>query len=286
MELYATLRALIDANINTNGTQAITGAIHNDVMNQLLDALSVSEVYANPTLAYDPGTPETPVAYIALPGVYPSFGGLEITAPLGILIWNGSPAAWSVVQLSFPSAYEYRRCKTTSALDAASTYTTVAIEAITGGWVGKAGQWVQLIDRRSGEYELVQLTADLAADDVSMSFKSITMSVDIGVDSIVELDPQVNMKWEGRAIFGDGVNAYVDMPTNWKPPPVECTDDHVWVSLLEVVCNGMRMFWDATPTGPLEFNLHSTNRYRILLDWIPTSNDRFDVKLFQPRILA
>lgn len=286
MELYATLRALIDANINTNGTQAITGAVHNDVMNQLLDALSVSEVYANPTLATNPGTPETAVAYIALPGVYPNFGGLEITAPLGILIWNGSPAAWSVVQLAFPSAYEYRFCKTIETLTALTSGNAVDVEMLNGGFTAKAGQWIQIVNRRTGDYLPLRLVANVASNATILYFVPLTFPTTLDIGSAIEIDPSVNMKWYGKAIYGDGVNNYIDMPTTWLPPPSQCTDPDVWISLIRIFCNGTRMFWAATPSGPLEFDLHTTNRYRIELDWVPTVNDRFDVELFQPRILV
>ena len=146
MALFTVLKALVDDNINTNGIQAITGAIHNDVMNELIDAVGAAQVYVNPATTDNPGTPANNRAYIALPGTYTNFGGLTVTAPLGVLSWDGT--SWTVTQLPIPSPYGLTRAVTTAALTIGTPYTTVNITQSNGGFTAYAGHWVKIIDPR------------------------------------------------------------------------------------------------------------------------------------------
>lgn len=82
MNSYNELITLIDAVINRNGVQAITGQVLNGVLKAMVQQLgagySLSGV-AHPT--DDPGTPEQPVCYFASEvGTYTNFGGVGIVA--------------------------------------------------------------------------------------------------------------------------------------------------------------------------------------------------------------
>lgn len=285
MAYFPTLRALIDDNIYDNIIEAITGAIHNNVLNEVIDAIGTPQVYSFPAVTDDPGSPEEPRAYIALPGVYTNFGGVEVTAPLGVIAWNGT--AWSVTQITLPSAYEYRRCKTTAALTAGTPYTSVACAMSSGGWVAKAGQWVQLVNRRTGDYDFVQLAADITASSTSITFPSYVIQKNFAVGSSIELDSAVNMKWYGIELTGDGSNNYVTVPSSWRLPPLLAVDANVWYDLMQVVINGQTARWVPTPVGPFDFNVvNDATRLKIYFANNLTIYDKVIVRVYQPRILA
>ncbi len=80
MASYNELLALIDAYINQNGVQAITGQVLNGVLRAMVDQLgrgySIMGV-ADPTT--DPGTPDGPETWFAsVPGTYTNFDGIQI----------------------------------------------------------------------------------------------------------------------------------------------------------------------------------------------------------------
>lgn len=282
MALFTVLKADVDDDINTNGIQAITGAIHNDILNDLIDAVGAAQVYINPAVTDNPGTPQNNRAYIALPGTYTNFGGVVVTAPIGVISWNGT--SWSVTQLSIPSPHNYLECRLNAALTAATPYTTVNVSMLNGGITGIAGQWVQLINRRSGVYEFVQLTANVAADATAITFKSHTMVNSYPTEAtIVEINPVANMLWKAKELFGDGTNSYVTVPATWRLLPVECTDPDVWLQNLSVEINGTLAQWHPTPVSDFDFEVDASNRLRIKFSYVLTVNDRVVVRAFQPR---
>lgn len=77
---FNALQALIDAYINRNGVQAITGQILNGVLSGMVSALGKGYTIAGEaTPATDPGTMTGPVAYVAhTAGTYPNFGNLVV----------------------------------------------------------------------------------------------------------------------------------------------------------------------------------------------------------------
>lgn len=281
MALFTVLKALIDDDINTNGIQAITGAIHNDVLNEIVDAVGAAQVYLNPAITDNPGTPANNRVYIALPGTYTNFGGLSIIAPLGALVWNGT--AWSAYQFYMPSPHDFLSCKTNAALMAATPYTTVNVTMLNGGTTAIAGQWVQIVHRRSGVYEFVQLTANVTAVDTSISFVSYTMVNSFPLESIVEFRPVTNLMWHGKELFGDGVNTYVTVPATWRLPPALCVNPDVWIQLLSVEINGTMAQWHPTPVSDFDFEVDASNRLRIKFSYVLTVNDRVVVRALQPR---
>jgi glycerophosphoryl diester phosphodiesterase len=95
---YSALKATIDASINTNGQQAITGAILNDVLNEMVDVLGEGYTFlgmATPTT--NPTTPEGKAYYLAgAAGTYRDFGNIVVNDDeVALLVWNGT--AWSKV---------------------------------------------------------------------------------------------------------------------------------------------------------------------------------------------
>ena len=82
MASYNELLALIDAYINRNGVQAITGQILNGVLKAMVDQLGRGYTlmgYAEPT--GDPGTPDGPESWFAsVPGTYTNYGGIQVAA--------------------------------------------------------------------------------------------------------------------------------------------------------------------------------------------------------------
>ena len=95
---YSALKATIDASINTNGQQAITGAILNDVLNEMVDVLGEGYTFlgvATPTT--NPTTPEGKAYYLAgAAGTYTNFGNIVVNDDeVALLVWGGT--AWSKV---------------------------------------------------------------------------------------------------------------------------------------------------------------------------------------------
>lgn len=80
MASYNELNALIDAYINRNGVQAITGQILNGVLKAMVEQLGRGyTIMGAATPTTDPGTPDGPECYFAsTPGTYTDFDGLQV----------------------------------------------------------------------------------------------------------------------------------------------------------------------------------------------------------------
>ena len=97
---YSELKTLINAYINKNGVQAITGQILNGVLNAMVDQLGKDySLVGVATPTTDPGIPEAPQAWFASePGVYIHFDGIVVgTAEIALLNYDGG---WSKIVLS------------------------------------------------------------------------------------------------------------------------------------------------------------------------------------------
>ena len=93
MASYNELNALIDAYINRNGVQAITGQILNGVLKAMVEQLGRGyTIMGAATPATDPGTPDGPECYFAsTPGTYTDFDGLQIVpGELALLCYTPS----------------------------------------------------------------------------------------------------------------------------------------------------------------------------------------------------
>ena len=102
MASYNELNALIDAYINRNGVQAITGQILNGVLKAMVEQLGRGYTImgaAAPTT--DPGTPDGPESWFAsTPGIYTRFDGIEVaSAELALLSYTPT-TGWEKVVLT------------------------------------------------------------------------------------------------------------------------------------------------------------------------------------------
>lgn len=282
MALFTVLKALVDDNINTNGIQYITGAIHNDVMNELIDAVGAAQVYVNPATTDNPGTPANNRAYIALPGVYTNFGGLEITAPLGVLSWDGT--SWTATQLAMPSPSDYFKCKTTAALTATTNVNSVAISILAGTSALK-NDWVKIVSRRTGVFEFLRLNADVADSDTIIYFDPHNFENSYEIGAILDFNPSEGLVYDGCILHGDGTNTYIDMPTGWQPP-LTAGGENSYVKGFQIVINGMEGVRVDTPVTEFEYDLNYPNRRRIEFAQIMTTNDRVVVRCLQPKIYS
>lgn len=92
MANYSQLKAAIADVIKTNGTQAITGQVLQDVLNSIVSVIGVNYTFAGvATPSTNPGTPDQNVVYFAMDeGVYTNFGNQNVPEGFSIFLWNGS----------------------------------------------------------------------------------------------------------------------------------------------------------------------------------------------------
>lgn len=90
MANYANLLATIAANVYTNHNNEVTAAMAKAAMDSMVASLGAGYQFLGvATIDTDPGTPDQRVFYLAGPGTYTHFDGLEIRANrLGILKWS------------------------------------------------------------------------------------------------------------------------------------------------------------------------------------------------------
>lgn len=101
---YSALKATIDASINTNGQQAITGAILNDVLNEMVDVLGEGYQFMGVAQPTDtPATTDAKVCYLAATaGTYANFGNITLAdGEVAVLCYNG---AWEKKVTGWASA--------------------------------------------------------------------------------------------------------------------------------------------------------------------------------------
>ena len=102
MASYNELNALIDAYINRNGVQAITGQILNGVLKAMVEQLGRGyTIMGAATPTTDPGTPDGPESWFAsTPGTYTNMGGLTVAnAELALLSYTPSDG-WAKTTLT------------------------------------------------------------------------------------------------------------------------------------------------------------------------------------------
>lgn len=285
MALYPTVKALVESDLPTNVSQLITALKHRGVEHQIIDDVGASQVLVNPAIDLDPGTPQNPVAYIALPGVYENFinslaAACEVTAPLGVLKWDGT--SWEVTQLPFPTADNYFKCKTTATYTQGTNLASIAIEMMDGGITALNGQWVKITSRRTGRFDFVQLIADVGASDTSISIDNRVIQYTIEEGSIVDFNPVVGMRWWVTTLYGNGADTFVDMPSTWRPPPVEATSANLYHQLFNVIVNRQYAAYATPPVNPFDYGLNAVTRTRMTFAQIMEPQDEIIIKLWQP----
>lgn len=96
MAKYSNTKAKINEKITTNGAQAVTGGILNDVLQTMVDSLGADYQFGGlvqPGSSFTAG--EQPVVFLATtPGTYTNFGGLVVAdGEVALLVWSST--AWS-----------------------------------------------------------------------------------------------------------------------------------------------------------------------------------------------
>lgn len=92
MSKYATIKAIIDQVVTTNGQQEITGALLNEVLKAMVNSLGSDYQYGGIVVpSSNVGTPDQNVFYFALQaGTYTSFGNTQVPNGITVFMWNGS----------------------------------------------------------------------------------------------------------------------------------------------------------------------------------------------------
>lgn len=100
MANWSDLKAAVAEVIKTNSNQEITGAVLQNVLNNIISNVGENASFVDvATPSTNPGTPDGNVFYFAIqPGIYSNFGGVTLTEGLNILLWNGS--IWSADNLT------------------------------------------------------------------------------------------------------------------------------------------------------------------------------------------
>lgn len=92
MSQYATIKAIIDQVVTTNGQQEITGALLNEVLKAMVDSLGSDYQFGGVVVpTSNVGSPDQNVFYIATQGgTYTYFGNVILPNGLSFLMWKGS----------------------------------------------------------------------------------------------------------------------------------------------------------------------------------------------------
>lgn len=92
MANWAVLKVAIADVIKTNGNQEITGAVLQNTLNSIVNAIGENATYAGiATPSTNPGAPDGPVFYFAnVSGVYSNFNGIELENPGLVVLYNAS----------------------------------------------------------------------------------------------------------------------------------------------------------------------------------------------------
>ena len=96
MANWSTLKAAIANIIKTNGNQAITGQLLQNVLNNIVSSVGENATFAGIAIpTTNPGAPDGPVFYLATTtGNYSNFGGIELAEGEAVILqWNNG--AWS-----------------------------------------------------------------------------------------------------------------------------------------------------------------------------------------------
>lgn len=101
MANYATLKAAIQDVVKTNGNNEITGALLQQSLLAIIDAIGFGYQFIGiATPATVPGTPDQRVFYIGSSGTYPNFGPSVVPdGNLGIFYYD---SAWHFGTVAFP----------------------------------------------------------------------------------------------------------------------------------------------------------------------------------------
>ena len=161
MANYASLISAIQADIKTNGSGEITGAVLQSILLSMVDSLGEGYTFVGVATALtDPSTPDEKVFYLAPAGTYSNFGLTVSAGCIGVLYYDG---AWQ--------KEEFTVISTQTAYSAKGTSTKVA----------------QITTNTAG-----QVTA---VSEVSIDFPVTSVNGSTGAVSLTIPDAQVQSNW-------------------------------------------------------------------------------------------
>lgn len=102
MANWSVLKTAVANIINTNGNQAITGQLLQNVLNNIITNVGENSTFAGiATVNTNPGAPDGPVFYLATTaGIYPNFNSLEVLEGEAVIFeWDNS--TWSKKSTGF-----------------------------------------------------------------------------------------------------------------------------------------------------------------------------------------
>ena len=96
MANWSTLKAAIANVIKTNGNQEITGAVLQNTLNSIVNAVGENAAFAGIAIpTTNPGTPDGPVFYLATqPGTYSNFEGIEVLEGESVILQRAN-STWA-----------------------------------------------------------------------------------------------------------------------------------------------------------------------------------------------
>ena len=97
MANWTDLKASIAEGIKNNGNQEITGAVLQNTLNSIVNAVGENATFAGiATPTTNPGVPDGPVFYFANePGIYANFDGVELKNPGLAVLYNNINGVWN-----------------------------------------------------------------------------------------------------------------------------------------------------------------------------------------------
>lgn len=101
MANWTTLKAAIADVIKTNGNQEITGAVLQNTLNSIVNAIGENATFAGiATPSTNPGTPDGNTFYFANNvGIYSNFDGIELENPGLVVLYNNTNGTWKSLKI-------------------------------------------------------------------------------------------------------------------------------------------------------------------------------------------
>lgn len=193
MASYNELLALIDAYINQNGVQAITGQVLNGVLRAMVDQLGRGyAIMGTAVPSTDPGTPDGPESWFAsTPGTYTDMGGLTVAnAELALLSytpsdgWAKTTLTQGIVSTSASVNNQVGTPSVTSSyVDGVLTFTFENLKGNTGDPAGFGTVSASVDDQIGTPAVSVQTSGPDTAKNIVFAFRNL--KGETGVTSVV-----------------------------------------------------------------------------------------------------
>lgn len=115
MANWNTLKTAVASIINTNGNQAITGQLLQNVLNNIITTVGENATFAGiASITTNPGAPDGPVFYLATTaGTYVNFSGIEVSEGEAVILhWNNS--TWAKKVTGFATQQNFLKLRSSS----------------------------------------------------------------------------------------------------------------------------------------------------------------------------